>query len=86
MHHDGVDGWVGWAACAGSPTHLFYPQKHLKAEAAKAICAKCPVTRECLEEALARNDQNGIWGGLSVEERKEVRRARNQQQQEQDAA
>ena len=81
MPHDEVDGWVSWAACAGQDTNLFYPNKHLKAEAAKAVCARCPVAQQCLEYALERNDQNGIWGGLSPEERKMIRRerARNQQ-------
>lgn len=82
MPRDNVDdGWAGWAACAGSPTHLFYPRKHIKAAEAKAICARCPVASQCLEEALDRGDQYGIWGGMSVEERKAYKRERNRQQE-----
>lgn len=72
--HDTVDDWWDYAACYGQDTNLFYPTKHLKATEAKAVCARCPVTTQCLDYALQRNDQNGVWGGLSVEERKEYRR------------
>lgn len=36
-------------------------------EIAKAICAGCPVSAECLE--ASRNEPTGIWGGLDVAER-----------------
>lgn len=71
------DGWVGYAACVDVPTHLFYPDKHHKAEAAKAVCARCPVREQCLNEAMSRRDPHGVWGGLSPEERKSLRRERN---------
>ncbi len=44
-------------------------------EAAKAVCAPCPVRLECLDHAIAEGERFGVWGGLSVRERwVEVRR------------
>ena len=39
-------------------------------EAAKAICAKCPVINQCREYALAAHEPYGVWGGLTQEERR----------------
>jgi WhiB family redox-sensing transcriptional regulator len=36
---------------------------------AKKLCQECPVKNECLQFALANDEQYGIWGGLSVRER-----------------
>ena len=43
--------------------------------AAKAICAGCDRTAECLDEALTRNDKFGVWGGLTAEERRALTRS-----------
>ena len=32
--------------------------------------ATCPIRTRCLQEALERDDQHGIWGGLTPNERK----------------
>lgn len=39
---------------------------------AKAICAECPVRRECLDYALSIREPHGIWGGLNEVERKTI--------------
>jgi WhiB family redox-sensing transcriptional regulator len=44
-------------------------------EAAKAVCATCPVSAECLQWALATGQDSGVWGGTSEEERRAMRRA-----------
>jgi WhiB family redox-sensing transcriptional regulator len=44
--------------------------------AAKAICTECAVRAECLEFAVTTNQEYGIWGGTSEEERRDIRRAR----------
>ena len=44
-------------------------------EAAKAVCEQCPVKTECLQFALETNQDSGIWGGTSEEERRRLRRA-----------
>lgn len=40
-------------------------------EEAKEICRPCPVKAECLEWAISTQQDTGVWGGLSEEERKE---------------
>lgn len=39
---------------------------------AKAFCGRCPVASQCLAYALG-NEKYGLWGGLTPEERDEVR-------------
>ena len=42
---------------------------------AKAVCGECDAQAECLEFALATNQDSGVWGGTSEEERRKLRRA-----------
>ena len=74
-----AEGWKLHGACRSSSPELFFPAgtTGLAApdiEAAKAICAVCPVRRECLRWAVATNQEFGIWGGTTEEERRELRR------------
>lgn len=81
-----ADDWVDEALCYQTkhPDDWFpdegsragTPQGALAHRAAKRVCARCPVRRECLRVALtsesktdARRGLTGIWGGLSGEER-----------------
>jgi WhiB family redox-sensing transcriptional regulator len=41
---------------------------------AKAICAGCPVRRQCLDFATANDLGYGIWGGTTPEDRRRNRR------------
>ena len=43
-------------------------------DAAKRVCGQCPVTHECLEFALGTNQESGVWGGLTEEERRRLRK------------
>ena len=45
-------------------------------DAAKRICFECPSASECLDFALFTNQENGIWGGCTEEERRQIRRER----------
>ncbi|MEZ5382131.1 MAG: WhiB family transcriptional regulator [Microthrixaceae bacterium] len=59
-------GWEARAACAdtsGQLTRLFFSDELPDIAAAKRICADCPVLAQCLEAAVARNEQFGVWGG-----------------------
>jgi len=40
------------------------------------VCAECEASRECLDFALDTNQDSGIWGGLTEEERRVIRRRR----------
>jgi len=73
--------WVRRARCIGVDPDLFFPTGTTgpavaQAESAKAICAMCPVRVPCLEWALATGQDSGVWGGLSEEERRVLRRTR----------
>lgn len=54
----------------------FFPGKGSRHVAAKQVCAACPVTNECLEFALASDEQHGVWGGLNPRERARLARQR----------
>ena len=47
---------------------------------AKQVCAECDARVECLEYAISTNQDSGIWGGTSEEERRQMRRARQARQ------
>lgn len=54
------------ARCAdghGTLTHLFFSEELLDIARAKAICGRCPLRARCLDEAIARSEPWGVWGG-----------------------
>ncbi len=68
--------WRKDAACSGSDADLFFPigEDESLAAPAKAICAACPVQEQCLQYALATNQTEGVWGGMTGPERRRLRR------------
>lgn len=66
--------WAAAAACVHSDPDLFFVDKGGSAGEAKAVCAACPVRRECLSHALDRGERFGVWGGMSERERHRVAR------------
>jgi WhiB family redox-sensing transcriptional regulator len=74
--------WRSDAACRSADPELFFPisafgQALEQVAEAKAICARCPVRRQCLAFALRTRQAHGIWGGLTEEERDFIRRPRS---------
>jgi WhiB family redox-sensing transcriptional regulator len=74
------DDWRAEAACAAVDPDLFFPVGVTgpavdQIVAAKAVCAGCPVREMCLGFAIATNQEYGVWGGTSEEERRVLRRA-----------
>lgn len=74
----GTRDWRTVAACRHADPELFFPPGRDDAAtaqiaAAKAVCACCPVCRECLAFALAHRQHGGIWGGLTELERRRCR-------------
>jgi len=45
------------------------PSHRNRENAAKAVCASCPVINACRDHALAVQEPYGIWGGLSEDDR-----------------
>jgi WhiB family redox-sensing transcriptional regulator len=68
--------WRQYARCLGADPELFYPASDEGGEAAKAICAVCPVREPCLEHAITAREKQGVWGGLNEKERRRIIRRR----------
>lgn len=43
-----------------------------KATKARELCETCPVKRNCLAFALYYGEEEGIWGGLTPDERRDM--------------
>lgn len=72
--------WRDVAACRDTDPDLFFPVGTTgpaldQIAAAKAVCNACPGQSACLEFALATNQESGVWGGTSEEERRALRKA-----------
>ncbi len=74
-HADAWD-WQLKAACRGEdPNIFFHPEgergsaRAARDAAAKAICASCPVIRQCAEHALQVREPYGVWGSLTEDDR-----------------
>lgn len=62
--------WMIAANCRNEPSSLFFPADDRGTEAARRICADCPVRLACLQYAITHRIQYGVWGGLSEEARR----------------
>ena len=75
-----VDDWRCRASCRDTDPDLFFPVGTTglaleQIDAAKHVCQECPAQPQCLEFALATNQEAGVWGGTSEEERRKLRKA-----------
>jgi WhiB family redox-sensing transcriptional regulator len=71
--------WRHRALCRDEDPELFFPigtsgPALLQVEQAKAVCQRCSVTDECLQWALESGQDAGVWGGMSEEERRALKR------------
>ena len=64
--------WRAKAACRDKDPELFFPVGNTGA--AKAVCRTCKVIDACLKCALDTNQDYGVWGGLSEDERRALKR------------
>jgi WhiB family redox-sensing transcriptional regulator len=53
--------------CHLSDPDLWFAENPVELERAKALCADCPIRRECLAAALERQEPWGVWGGEILE-------------------
>ena len=85
VHHRQAAGlapgedWRSAAACQDTDPDLFFPIGTTGAaieqiESAKTVCCACEAQSSCLDFALATNQEAGIWGGTSEEERRKLRK------------
>lgn len=69
--------WQRHAACRGLEAEIFYPSEDDEtAFEAKAVCAACAVSGECLEYAITVREKEGVWGGQTAAERVRIIRRR----------
>ena len=76
--------WRDDAICRDTDPELFFPVGNTgpavdQIEKAKTVCGRCTVSEQCLQYALETNQDSGVWGGLSEDERRALKRrtARN---------
>lgn len=85
--------WRHRAACRDEDPNAFFPIGNtgpalLLIEEAKAVCRRCPVVDSCLSWAIENNEEAGVWGATSEDERRAMKRraARERSKQVQAAA
>jgi len=71
--------WRHRAACRDEDPELFFPIGNtgpalLQIEDAKAVCRRCDVVDQCLQWALESGQDAGVWGGMSEDERRALKR------------
>ena len=86
VHHTADDteeytamDWRHRALCRDEDPELFFPigttgPAIVQIEQAKAVCQRCPVVQSCLDWALRSGQDSGVWGGLSEDERRALKR------------
>jgi WhiB family transcriptional regulator, redox-sensing transcriptional regulator len=85
------DEWRQFAECRDTDPDLFFPVGTTgpaleQIANAKAVCRTCDVQGLCLEYAVTTNQDSGVWGGTSEEERRQMRRARQRLEKQQRSA
>ncbi|HVQ88821.1 MAG TPA: WhiB family transcriptional regulator [Actinomycetes bacterium] len=71
--------WQFAGACRRSDPAMFFhpegergPSRAARDAAAQAICASCPVLKECADHALRVREPYGVWGGLTEDDRESI--------------
>lgn len=69
---------VDWdrARCIEIGTDPFFADGRSKAELklVRMVCDACPIQYECLDRSISREEEFGVWGGLTPNERLELLR------------
>ncbi|MCF6470200.1 WhiB family transcriptional regulator [Nonomuraea sp. MG754425] len=71
--------WRHRAACRDVDPELFFPIGNtgpalMQIEEAKQVCRSCSAVESCLKWALESGQDAGVWGGMSEDERRAVKR------------
>ena len=66
--------WTKEAECKGTQPNLWFPNPDTDnhARLPKQICNMCAVQIECLEYAITTRQKDGIWGGMTEQERERL--------------
>ena len=71
--------WRFRAACRWEEPELFFPvgttgPALVQLARAKSVCQRCPVLSQCRTWAMTTGQAAGVWGGMSEDERRAMRR------------
>ena len=71
--------WRHYAVCRDEDPELFFPVGTAgpavrQTEEAKSVCRRCPVVAQCLQWAVTSDQETGVWGGMSEDERRAAKR------------
>jgi WhiB family redox-sensing transcriptional regulator len=71
--------WRNRAACLDQDPELFFPVGNTgpaldQIEHGKSVCRRCEVVETCLKWAIESHQDEGVWGGLSADERRALKR------------
>ena len=71
--------WRHEAACRDEDPELFFPIGNtgpalMQIEEAKVVCRRCEVVDTCLKWAIESGPDAGVWGGMSEDERRALKR------------
>jgi WhiB family redox-sensing transcriptional regulator len=71
--------WLNHSACLDEDPELFFPTGNtapalVQVQEAKVICHRCDVVDTCLKWAIEFGQEAGVWGGLSADERRALKR------------
>lgn len=62
------------AVCREMDPEIFFPEPSDPGEVAKSVCRRCEHRVACAAFAIKNHMEHGIWGGLTPDERKAIRR------------
>ena len=71
--------WRDRSACLNEDPELFFPTGNtgpalVQIAEAKLICQRCEVVEPCLKWAIQSGQDAGVWGELSADERRALKR------------
>lgn len=63
--------------CSAQDPEMFFSGDRGQIRRAKETCAGCPFVKQCLQAALD-NNETGVWGGTTTNERRKIKIAQRQ--------
>jgi WhiB family redox-sensing transcriptional regulator len=72
--------------CHTDDPELWFAEEPAHLDRARALCARCPLIRDCLAEAIERHEPWGVWGGELFERGEVVAQRRPKGRPRKDAA
>lgn len=82
---DPNDDWRNRAECVNEDPELFFPvgstgPAAAQIEEARSVCRRCEAMEQCLRWALDTDQPDGVWGALTADERRALKRRRRRRE------